>query len=742
MGLARFPPASVPPEVSAGTRLDSWKEVAAYLKRDVRTVRRWEEHEGLPVHRHVHSKQASVYAYHAELDAWWNNRRPRLEQQGKAGMVFRGKLWLALAVVAAATAGVALGVRLWLAPPSLGFQQRDWVLIANFENRTGESVFDDALEYALERELSNSSFVNVVPRERIDDVLRLMKKQAGIPVDALLGREIALRDGSIRALLRGRVEKFGKTYVLSVALVEPASGRTVASVSEEVASHDAFPTAVRRLSHQLRQTLGEELPSLQSHDPLEPVTTPSLRALQLYTRAIPLVSEYRCEPATELLRQAVSEDSTFASAHIRLANCYDYLQRQEEATAHYQRAFELAETTTDRERYFILGSYYSWQRNDDAKAIDAFEVLVRLYPDDYWGTTNLAFAYERLGRLSEALTYTVRRAALRPNDFNANQWAAHALAIWEGDVDRAAPFVQRARELLSLESPEVAQRNTGAAAWVMLFPVYERWLQGEAGQALAEVDRIAQTVRARRELDVLRHHIGYAYLTLGKLDRAEEMFRNLPETFRSTPDIRGRQKQLALLAWVRGDERAVGQLLRGTRPSFESAMLLARIGLLSEAEAVIPSTRNNSPILRTPSSILEPVGKTARGEMALARGHTGEATQLLEEGVPALSRTSRATIEYFLGSEALARAWDLQGNSQRALEALEAASRRRAWTYSDDNGLLTGYFWMTVEWQQAQLYRKLGRLSDAQRIEAELLKRLAHADPDHPLLVRLRSGAS
>ena len=70
------------------------------------------------------------------------------------------------------------------------------------------------------------------------------------------------------------------------------------------------------------------------------------------------------------------------------------------------------------------------------------------------------------------------------------------------------------------------------------------------------------------------------------------------------------------------------------------------------------------------------------------------------------------------------------------------SSRRRAWTYSDDNGLLAGYFWMTVEWQEAQLYRKLGRPSEAKRIEAELLKRLAHADPDHPLLVRLRRGGS
>src|SRR5215472_17534639 len=77
METNKLQPLSSSPESSA-ERLDSWKEIAAYLKRDERTVRRWEQ-EGLPVHRHVHKKQASIYAYKAEVDAWWNNGRQRLE---------------------------------------------------------------------------------------------------------------------------------------------------------------------------------------------------------------------------------------------------------------------------------------------------------------------------------------------------------------------------------------------------------------------------------------------------------------------------------------------------------------------------------------------------------------------------------------------------------------------------------------------------------------------------------------
>ncbi len=68
----------------ASDRLDSWKEIAAYLKRDERTVRRWEEREGLPIHRHQHKSRAAIFAYKSELDAWWNNGQNALETQEQA----------------------------------------------------------------------------------------------------------------------------------------------------------------------------------------------------------------------------------------------------------------------------------------------------------------------------------------------------------------------------------------------------------------------------------------------------------------------------------------------------------------------------------------------------------------------------------------------------------------------------------------------------------------------------------
>ena len=86
-------------------RLDSWKEIAAYLKRSVRTVTRWEREEGLPIHRHLHSKSGSVYAYKAELDEWWTDRGPQIEERSaetESPRTPRGRrTWLAVAAIVA-----------------------------------------------------------------------------------------------------------------------------------------------------------------------------------------------------------------------------------------------------------------------------------------------------------------------------------------------------------------------------------------------------------------------------------------------------------------------------------------------------------------------------------------------------------------------------------------------------------------------------------------------------------------
>jgi DNA-binding winged helix-turn-helix (wHTH) protein len=244
--------------------------------------------------------------------------------------------------------------------------EREWVIISRFENRTGESVWDGALEYLLEGEILRSRSVNVVPRERVGDVLRLMKRPVDTAFDPALAQEIALRDGAIGAILAGRIEKREEVYSLTLRVIDPANGATVSMASVDARGRDQIGQAVRELSDRVRRALGEDLAIGEVNPPVPKVTTHSLAAFRLFSQGMLFVDQKKWHSAIDLLGRAVAEDPDFASAHIYLAHSYSNLEMDGQAASHYEKAFALADTLSDRERYFIIGSYYSYREATNA----------------------------------------------------------------------------------------------------------------------------------------------------------------------------------------------------------------------------------------------------------------------------------------------------------------------------------------------------------------------------------------
>jgi DNA-binding winged helix-turn-helix (wHTH) protein len=292
--------------------------------------------------------------------------------------------WIASVLASAALLAAAAAAWLRWRGPALPFGSGDRILVTRFENRTGEPLFDSSVEHWLERELGNSRFVRVVPPERVEDTLRLMRRPPETVIDRLLGREICLRDGGIRGLITGRIDKVGSRFLLGADLVDPGSGEIVASRAEEAATTDDVLPAMRRLSSWLRATLGEKLAAIPPGRELERVTTPSLRALQLYTQAERLVRLDRRTAAAELLKQCIAEDPSFASAHILLAWSLPRQEGPEGYLPAARRTVELAGGASERERYFILGSYYT-MLGELEKSIPPYEALRAIDPEHYWG---------------------------------------------------------------------------------------------------------------------------------------------------------------------------------------------------------------------------------------------------------------------------------------------------------------------------------------------------------------------
>jgi tetratricopeptide (TPR) repeat protein len=740
-------------------RLESWKEIAAYLKRDLSTVQRWEKREGLPVHRHQHDERATVFAYKSEIEAWWHNGRSRLEAgnggEAKPGTEHgnersqetgrepeaqsqplfsrrRRRIWLAGAAVAALAIAAGLFYYLKKPPsPPLNFQSRDLVLITNFDNRTGESVLDGTLEYALGRELTNSQYVSVVPRGRINDTLALMRMPANTRVDAALGRQICLRDGGIRAMITGRIEKFGSTYVLSAELVDPTGGRAVASFEEQASSQAEILPAIHLLSDRLRQSLGEDLTQIRQSDlALQHVTTPSLKALQLYSQADLEISTGSDATAFALFRQAIADDPNFASAYIMAAHA---LRNQGKPPSEYmpygKRAVELSTHVSEPERYFIEGSYYGFSGQPD-RAVAAYEALLQIDPGNAWATNNLAFSdFARPGHGPEGVDLFARLAKLRPNDPGANWWAGFSAATIAGNGSRARPYLERARALL----PTISNRTvvTRVGIWIQLYPAFEAWMKDDVALAAAQLAQAEQNPIERNGEEEPRS-FGYFHLALGQSRKANLWFQRV-----SPGKASFYESDFAALAFARGDQPTLQSSLHSLRGVADRQplviLLMIHEGLLSEAEAAIRDFRASGLSLNI---YARPTARLLEGELLVAEGKTAEGTPMLNEGV----RQIRNTVNpfYFFGAELLARAYERQGNTSAALQLLEDVSTGRSLVDGDSAAMNGAYFWMRDQMDLARLYLRLGRVQDAEEIVNELRKLLADADPDFPMLVELK----
>jgi Tfp pilus assembly protein PilF len=743
-------------------RLDSWKEIAVYLNRDVKTVQRWERWEGLPVRRHHHKRLATVYAYRSELDEWLRERQPERPQNGEAGPVprVRRRFWRLPVFLGLPVATALLLVGSWSnhrfdrEAPAIDFRERDWVLIARFDNRTGEEAFDDVVEHALAREIGDSRFVNVVGRERINDALTLMRRPTDTPVDLAVGREICLRDGGIRALVGGRVDKLGPDYVFTALLIKPDSGEVVGEATSDARGMDQVWPAIRRLGDSIRAALGESLPALEAPSAkMERVTTPSLMALRLYSRGMALVNDQNFGDAIPLLAEAVAVDPEFASAHVLLAHCHANLGDWPLADLHFRKAKELSDATTDRERFFILASYYGRSLQDRQKARDAYRVLVDLHPDHFWGVNNLALTLIHLGQVREAVEYLRRSADLRPRYHMLNLRAARYLLESPDGADTARPYLDRARELLDPPAPVGPMDRhwmQSSLLWLEYYAFHEKWLEGAVEESLEGLDRLFTQVPAMRYRDqrMLYEMAGCSHLALGRLGESRRIFENMVDVdYPGWLWSRPRDVFFALAAYVAEDGEALrhslDRCLHGPDYfQFLTPIFLARSGRPEEAEAFLEEVRpislRNDIVLDPVAPVLVPIlAKGARTEIALARGRTAESVPVLRETLETLRELHRIGIpEYFLFAEALATALAETGNPESAYHVLIESDTQRHQAHFASNAL-----WLRNKHHLARICRRLGRVEEARVHEAELRRLLALADADHPILRALDAEA-
>jgi len=376
--------------------------------------------------------------------------------------------------VAFSLAGVVLalvaGTFYWYSQKANALNERETVVLADFNNATGTALFDNSLKEALGIKLEESPSLNVLPDRRIAETLKLMNRAANERLTKPIAREICQRTNS-KVYVAGSVAQIGHQYLLTLKAISCDTDDTVASVEEKAENNDRVLTALDHASIGLRKKLGESLASLRQHNkPLEEVTTSSLEALQAFSQARRSQMTGIGDPIP-YLKHALELDPNFAPAYAALGSCYFNLNQTNLAILNYKKAFELRDRVTERERFLIDGLYYGFATGQLDKAIQVYTEWIQTYPEDEIPHATLGVIYSRIGQYEKAANEMRERMRLTSKpDYNIVEVYGCLDRLDEAQalIDRASSqgaFLDQLRYYLSfLRGDNVAaQQNRGAA---------------------------------------------------------------------------------------------------------------------------------------------------------------------------------------------------------------------------------------------------------------------------------------
>ncbi|HYN14489.1 MAG TPA: protein kinase [Terriglobales bacterium] len=326
------------------------------------------------------------------------------------------KIVVPAVVVAAALIG---GVLLWRSHRTPALTEKDTIVLADFQNKTGDPVFDDTLKQALAVDLGQSPFLNILSDRKMTATLRLMGRSPDQPVTGEVARDLCQRVGA-KAVLAGSIAGLGNEYVIGLNAINCASGEPLVKEQVQARSKEDVLKALSNASSEMRGKLGESLASVQKFStPIDEATTSSLEALKAYSMGRKLSQQKGQVVAIPYYQRAVELDPNFAVAYSNLGVIYSNLGQATRATENVKKAFELRERVSEREKYRISAFYYQFGSGDLDRANQTFELWKQSYPRDNLPPADLGDNYMRLGQWEKALQETQDAIRLEPNSVTA-----------------------------------------------------------------------------------------------------------------------------------------------------------------------------------------------------------------------------------------------------------------------------------------------------------------------------------
>lgn len=358
----------------------------------------------------------------------------------------RWYLWSGIALAAMMLLVIAARQYLHRSSTLSRLQAQDTIVLADFENTTEESVFDDTLKQALTVDLEQSPFFRLLSEHKVSETLRLMQRSPSDHLTQRVALEVCNRV-TAKALIVGSISNLGSKYLVGLTAVQCSTGDPIAHEQTQTNRKEDVVEALGKAASQLRARLGESLASIQQHDvPLEQATTISLDALRAYNAALKTWDKQGDQASIPFFERAIELDPNFAMAYAGLGSIYRNLNDNTLASANITKAFELKDRTTESERFSIESRYYLYVTGELDKSAQVYHLQQRMHPDSISAHANLGGIYASTGQFEKA--FGEYREALQLDPGRATSQANLALACLAlNRVDEAEQIIAESRKL-------------------------------------------------------------------------------------------------------------------------------------------------------------------------------------------------------------------------------------------------------------------------------------------------------
>jgi tetratricopeptide (TPR) repeat protein len=503
---------------------------------------------------------------------------------------------------------------------------KDTIVVADFDNKTDDAVFDDTLKTALTVALNQSPFLNVLADNKVEATLKLMTRPVETRLTPDVAQELCMRTGST-AYIAGSIASLGNEYVIGLEAVNCRTGGALAQEQLTANSKENVLNTVGDAAARLRTQLGESLASVQKFDvPLEQATTSSLEALQAFTTGIKLTQKKGAPAAVEYFQRAIQLDPNFAMAYRALAENYVPVAQLGRANEYYTKAFELRRHASEHEKLIIAADYYLNVTGELDKAAQVYQQISDNFPRNYLGYDGLGMVSFALGQHENALELTYRAQQLEPDELREYDAIANmAMSLQRFDEARRAIQEAQARKFDHIILHNALYGLAFLASDSQAMATEQRWFGGHPS-----VENFGLSLDSDSE--------AYA----GRIGKARELTKRAVESA-----VRTDNKENGAIWWENAAlrEAAIGNpaearsyasaglklspMSQGVQ--VEAALAYAMLGDASEAEKLARELSQQYPLDTHVHSLWLPA---INAQIALNRGNRVEAIEQLQRALP------------------------------------------------------------------------------------------------------------